>query len=312
MSKDSSSKKKKTVEDLEEAKENYLEVKKGLSKLREDVEEIEKYVNGWLFETDRSLGVYHCLPDEPFETPQASFGSVAASGSFIAGQMVNHSRRFRQEFDSWAVKAPMGTAIVGNTSAYDMRVVAAGLGKAALQIYRGDKKIEEALEVLKLPSPAEERERVGEKLRSIEERLYEKYEGMWQTLQDDSKKDRYRQASHSMREVISDFLQILVPEEEVKKAKWWKVETENGKPSQRQRVKYAIIGLQEETELPEENITLIENLMNDARNRNKDLNKIAHARDEETEELFPLLESYIGSCQKIIEDILTLREKYRK
>ena len=312
MSKDSPSKKGKIIKDLEEAMENYLWVKKGLSKLREDVEEIEMNVNGWLFETDKSLGVYRCLPEEPFETPQASFGSVAASGEFIAGEMVNHSRRFRQEFDEWPVKTPMGTAIVGNTSAYDMRVVAASLGKATLQIYRGDKKIEEALEVLKLPSPIEEREKIGEKLRSIEKRLYEKYEGMWQTLLDETKKDRYRQASHSMREVMSDFLQILAPDEEVKKVKWWKVETENGKPSQRQRVKYAIIGLQEETELPEEDITLIENLMNDARNRYKDLNEIAHARDRETEELFPLLESYIGSCQKIIEDILILREKYRK
>jgi len=312
MSKHSRSKKKKTVEDLEEARENYLWVKNGVSELREGVEEIEKNVDGWLFETDRSLGVYRCVPDEAFETPQACFGSVAASGSFIAGQMVNHSRRFRQEFDEWAVKTPMGTAIVGNTSAYDMRVVAAGLGKAALQIYRGDKKIEEALEVLKLPSPVEERERVGEKLRSIEERLYEKYEGMWQTLLDETRKDRYRQASHSMREVMSEFLEILAPDEEVKKAKWWKVETKNGKPSQKQRVKYAIIGLQEESGLPDEDINLIENLMIDARNRYKSLNKIAHARDPEAEELFPLLESYIGSCQKIIEDILTLREKYKK
>jgi hypothetical protein len=57
---------------------------------------------------------------------------------------------------------------------------------------------------------------------------------------------------------------------------------------------------------------LIDALMNNARQRYKDLNRIVHARNEEAEEDFPLLESYIDSCQTNMTKILELREKFFK
>ena len=115
-----------------------------------------------------------------------------------------------------------------------------------------------------------------------------------------------------MREVMSAFQQILAPNEEVKKAKWFEPEIPNGLPTQRQRVKYAIIGAEQQDIVSDEDVQLIDALMNNARDRYEDLNRIVHARNKEAEEDFPLLESYIESCQINMTKILELREKFFK
>jgi hypothetical protein len=116
-----------------------------------------------------------------------------------------------------------------------------------------------------------------------------------------------------MREVLSAFQHILAPDEEVIKAQWFQPERENGLPTQRQRVKYAIIGAEQQDMVADEDVKLIDKLMKNARDRYEDLNRIEHARNREAKEDFPLLESYIESCQINMTKILELRVKlFRK
>jgi hypothetical protein len=185
-------------------------------------------------------------------------------------------------------------------------------GVATIEICGERPGLREAVEQAKIPNPIVERDSFARKLETIEPRLRTKFEGVWQTYNDTSKKDRVRQAAHSMREVLSEFLQVLSPDDDVKRAEWWKSETNDGRPSQRQRVKYVIIQDGKKILFSDEDVSLIDVLMNDARNRYEDLNKIAHARNPDAEQRFPLLESYIQNCQTIMTKILELRERHLK
>jgi hypothetical protein len=312
MNGDLESKKKITIEKLESARQNYRTVQIGLAKIREGAEEIDKNVQQILTDVDKSLEVFHHIPDQVSIQPSTGYSTFVNSSSLVSDQIYDHSVRLKQTLEplaqmTWSVAT---SAFSGATASSDLAFTAYETGVSVLASSLGSRGLREAVEKAKMPNPITERKALGARLNSIEPRLYEKFEGMWQTLTDTTKRDRFRQAAHSMREVISELLQVLAPEEQVKQAKWWKPETESKKPTQRQRVKYAIIGLAEQPLLSDEDIDLIEALMNDARNRYEDLNEIAHARNQETEDLFPLLESYISTCQRIINDILKLRDEH--
>ncbi len=68
------------------------------------------------------------------------------------------------------------------------------------------------------------------------------FESAIYNLNDTENKLRYNNFAYSIRELSRHFLYRLSPEENVKKCDWFKVETENGKPTRTQRIKYAIQG----------------------------------------------------------------------
>lgn len=84
--------------------------------------------------------------------------------------------------------------------------------------------------------------KLSSKLSEIDNRLATKLEGAWQTLHDVSKADRFLQAASSARELISDLLHLLSPDDQVKAVPWFKKETERGDPTHRQRARYAMLG----------------------------------------------------------------------
>lgn len=61
-------------------------------------------------------------------------------------------------------------------------------------------------------------------------------------LNDKKNKLRYNNFAYSIRELSRHLLHRLAPDENVMLCAWFKVDTDNGKPSRRQRVKYAIQG----------------------------------------------------------------------
>lgn len=139
---------------------------------------------------------------------------------------------------------------------------------------------------------------------AIESRLSIKLEGSWQTLQDTSKVDRHLQAASSARELISDLLHTLSPDEKVYLMTWFKSKTSNGKPTQKQRARYAMLG--SNTNLNEETLEPIYELSKGIRNTYKKLNKIAHRRDYD-KSLDTLTESLIDQCQTYLLKLLEMR-----
>lgn len=70
----------------------------------------------------------------------------------------------------------------------------------------------------------------------------ELFESAIHNLNDKENKLRYNNFAYSIRELSRHFLHRLAPEENVIACDWFKVETENGKPTRTQRIKYAIQG----------------------------------------------------------------------
>jgi len=68
------------------------------------------------------------------------------------------------------------------------------------------------------------------------------FDSALKNLNDSSNELRYNNFAYSIRELSRHFLCSLSPETEVFACKWFKSETENGKPTRAQRIKYAIQG----------------------------------------------------------------------
>lgn len=83
-------------------------------------------------------------------------------------------------------------------------------------------------------------EKVKELLKSdFEKQLFE---ASLKNLQDFSNNLRYHNFCYSIRELSRHFLVSLSPDELVKNCSWFKVETQNEKPTRAQRIKFAIQG----------------------------------------------------------------------
>lgn len=61
-------------------------------------------------------------------------------------------------------------------------------------------------------------------------------------LKDKTNKLRLNNFAYSIRELSRHFLYTLSPEENIKNCTWFKIETEDGRPTRAQRIKYAIQG----------------------------------------------------------------------
>ena len=164
-----------------------------------------------------------------------------------------------------------------------------------------------SVEQIKEPSFRDRRNDLIPKLRAIETRFSTKLEGAWQTLQDGSKSDRFLQAASSARELISDLLSFLAPDDEVIKTTWFNPERDNGLPTQRQRARYVMLGKNDSLE--EEQLTTIYLLMDSIRYSYTKLSPIAHRRDYESD-LQAQTESLINQCQIYLLKLLDNRKLY--
>jgi hypothetical protein len=81
-------------------------------------------------------------------------------------------------------------------------------------------------------------------IKEILESKFEKelFESAIHNLNDVNNKLRYNNFAYSIRELSRHFLHRLSPDEHVKSCEWFKVITDNGKPTRTQRIKYAIQG----------------------------------------------------------------------
>lgn len=68
------------------------------------------------------------------------------------------------------------------------------------------------------------------------------FEASLASLSETGNKLRYNNFAYSIRELSRHFLHRLAPEQNVKNCSWYKKETEDGKPTRSQRIRYAIQG----------------------------------------------------------------------
>jgi hypothetical protein len=116
----------------------------------------------------------------------------------------------------------MGTVSTSNA-------VVGNMGSSTYYIYQqviNPESIGHTIDKINEPTAKQRKELLLPKLKVIKPELADKLEGAWQTLYDSSKVDRFRQAATSIRELMSDVLQILAPDKKVKAMPWFKPETD--------------------------------------------------------------------------------------
>lgn len=165
------------------------------------------------------------------------------------------------------------------------------------------------IETINRPTPNQRRMKLSPLLSEIDERLSIKLKGAWQTIQDRSKADRFLQSASSARELISDLLHTLAPTKKVKSMKWFKPETADGNPIQKQRARFVILGTNDS--LGDVELQPIYEVGDNIRKLYTKLNSIAHLRDYEAD-LQELTENLIDQCQIYLLDLIEFRRKHFK
>ena len=299
------------IRETKKAIKNYSVVKEEISKERGDLDTIAGTMDENIFTLDKVSKLFEALPEEQVTNPSPVLGSFIDSESELAGSACAHSEHFRDSFQRISNETDLliGATMVADASGNTIMNVSSFVAKTVAPHYP---QIKELMRELELPSPFEKRKELEYELRKIDEGLANMFVGAWQTLRDTSKRDRYRQASSSMRELLSHFLDHLAPPKEVKKADWYEPEWDKEKkkfrkkPTQRARVKYAIIDGRYEKTIDEEDLNQIIALMKDTRKVYDDLSKL-HSREEG---FFNLVESHMGRCEEVIRTILELRKRF--
>lgn len=239
------------------------------------------------------------LPDNPVTTSSvAIMTSLSVTGKESARHMASLAGAIKTNTDSFTGSTLTSGSIVASM--------------ASATVYMADRMIdlEPVLPVITAMRESTAQNRQSElstKLATIEPRLETKLHGAWQTLNDTSKEDRFSQAANSAREVISDLLIILAPDDKVVLMHGFKPETENGRPSQRQRARYAILG--SNTSLSENDLKPIYDLCDNIRDSYRALNPLSHLRNY-TDDLQKMTESIIDEAQIYLLKLLVLRGKY--
>ena len=162
------------------------------------------------------------------------------------------------------------------------------------------------LQKLRNPSLRQTRDQLLQRLESIDQRIAGKIRDAWDHWEDTSIEEPHMAAAHAMREAFSHLLDVLAPNDLVIKAPWWKQDpnAQPGQATRRQRVRFAIAGERDDTQIPEKIIDAIEQSQKEAVKLYNHLSKLSHPRQRRV-----LTETIIDIYQRMMLDILRLREE---
>lgn len=295
--------KRKIYSNLKKIRKNYRQARKNIEKIQTSLDETSRNIDEQLYWYDNFeqhyIRYFPNLSGVPAELYNGSYSRLVASGLAV-------SDKIRQRTESMATDFSSLNASVSSAGSLVPSIV--HVARHVTEKY-GTEEAKDYVIRWNQPTESDNQKRLSYFLKQIEPRLSIKLDGAWQTLKDRSKKDRFLQASSSMRELISDTLLILAPNEKVEKTPWFNKETNDGKPSQRQRAYYAMVGNNNLIRL--DDLTAIEELAKDIRLSYEQLSKYAHLRKYQSD-----LESYLtrifNETQIYLLKILELRERYYK
>jgi len=298
------------IEDIQAAKGNLSEVKnKGIPQLRQEIDDFEIAIVEEVDLLDKAEQLFGVIPDQQVSRPSPGLDASLNSGSYLARSTRDHSEYLKTKFLTYLrpIHSSLGTAIVSNASSGMVLDVAAS---AATLAARQKPDIELVIQNVKRPSPYKTAEQLGDILETLNPRLALTLRGAYQTFRDTSKLDRYRQATDSMRDLITNLLDRLAPHEEVKRAVWFEPEKNTkGRPTRKQRVKYAIMGEQSDKKIDDEDLIEIDRLMQNIADVYGELSSFHSNNVIDKQDIHILTESYMSRCVALICSILDVRKK---
>ena len=143
------------------------------------------------------------------------------------------------------------------------------------------------------------------------------FEASLKNLEDENNALRYHNFCYSIRELSRHFLNSLSSEEFVLKCPWFAVETDNGKPTRSQKIKYAIQGGLTD-ELLEElgfDIEELKNIIKEIKSTIDSLSRYTHINPENlilTEEQIKIKsEEVLKTFEKFVNTIIDYKESLK-
>jgi len=304
-------KRKSIVKNLSESRTNFTEAKKNITSVKMASNVIDSEIEESMDNTDRSIAFWKSFPKRELSNPGIS--SAIQSSYEVSQASRAHSEYLRKRTEE--MSGAMGSIIftVGTGSTTSSMQPAADLGVVVNLPDSEEKKM--LYEQVSSPTESEKTNESRSRLESIDKRfgsnLLDDFNGMWQIARNPHLSSFQKASSHLGREIISELLSLLSPDEEVKKAEWFiPDQSNNGNPTMRQKAKFAVIGMKESSEQIEE-LKVIEEMSDKIRNVYQQLNPIAHDRNK-NDEFIKLLKTYLNACQNIVLNLLDLVDNFRK
>jgi len=157
--------------------------------------------------------------------------------------------------------------------------------------------------------PLIEKDNLLVKLKTIDSKLVEFFERIWDSLLFKGETRGEIFPAHAMREFMSDFLQVMDPTNFVKSMPWCEFPKGSGNPTQRSRVIYAILENLDKFDWNKSRYKSYIEIANKYRDLYNKLNKYAHYRDDELPPDIRMdLENYVKLLQNDTIEIINLRE----
>jgi hypothetical protein len=242
------------------------------------------------------------LPDSEVYEPNQNVKTLMNSGVNITNSMVFHS--FNElgllEITNTNIDFIYGSTAASATTSASVATILSNIGEEICGVFP----LEVPLKELSAPTPFEQKGIIEAWLTSIDPLLSTKFQEVFNSLTDKN----YMSAAHAMREVLSNLEQQLAPDEQIKMVSWYKQEHGTNGPTQRQRIKYSIIGRNQG--ISDIDLQIIETLAEQGRDIYTQLSNEAHRRKGNWDE--HLVNSYLSIGESIIKQIMELRKKFFK
>lgn len=287
---------------------NWNSVKKSLSKTRQGLNEIEGQIDNSIPYLQRMVSGFTRMPDDAFINPTPEFVNAVGTVENMARSAKEQSESVLQRFSNFEQEVDYVTAstMTGSTAAVASGTITLDAARIIEPEYPEMKVVVEELKIPLLPDRTRDAEQL---LSNMAPQLRDRLLAAWQAYRDSTRVNRCGEGSLNLRELIREFLEILAPDDRVEIAPWFKVETQDGNPTRRQRVKFAIQGNRKDDALSDTDLGAIDQLMSDTRDMIDKLNKLAHKFGDSPERLH-LLHSSIISTQEIATEIVKLRQSF--
>ena len=254
---------------------------------------------------ERTKLLLEATTEDRYTNPDPYFGSFINSASPIIDSELEFSEELRKRIEAFPAN---DVSLNATTSGFHSGVVLSDIGSVYFDTQR-EKTEYKAIEAeYTTQKPIERKNEIANKLNEVSPRLKDMFVSAWQAFLDETKERGIIYPAHAMREVLSEFLNILAPDKKVKSKDW--CELSNGKPTQPTRVRFAILGNREHSE-NDFFFKPVKELMKQERNLYEKLNRYAHFRREPLPVTYRTdLEIYLATLQNIMESILNMREQF--
>lgn len=149
-------------------------------------------------------------------------------------------------------------------------------------------------------------------LKEINTRISQRFDEAYQIwISGANLKEQNTQTAHSMGDILGDLWNFLSPQAEVIKAEWYKQEDPNTKVTQKQKIKFAIVGYKEFENI-DSKISYLEDLLKEGRNLYEKYNPQRHPYNEKNDKIFETLPIQIKAEINFMIAFLEFRKKYRE